>query len=213
MFILKGRTNFRKLFFQHAFHKMAFQVALVVKNPPGNAEDTLIPGLGRSTRIENGTPLQYSCLENLMDTGAWWAMVHRVRVRHNWRGLACTHDLNSITEEITQRSQDLGKGGRHPHLNHQIKKMSSFYPYSVCYKIKTDCSKRLRQAGFDREISTRGKHIALVSEGWAGVRQQAVLGGNEWSGVDMRWWGPGPLSWKRDVLRIGDISRTAGLYY
>ena len=37
-----------------------------------------IPGLGRSPGEENGTPLQYSCLENPMDGGAWWAAVHGV---------------------------------------------------------------------------------------------------------------------------------------
>ena len=38
----------------------------------------LIPGLGRSPREGNGYLLQYSGLENSMDTGAWWATVHRV---------------------------------------------------------------------------------------------------------------------------------------
>ena len=38
----------------------------------------LIPGLGRSSREGNGNPLQYSCLENSMDGGAWWATVHGV---------------------------------------------------------------------------------------------------------------------------------------
>ena len=37
-----------------------------------------IPGLGRSVREGHGSLLQYSCLENLMDRGAWWAMVHGV---------------------------------------------------------------------------------------------------------------------------------------
>ena len=37
-----------------------------------------IPGLGRSPGEENGNPLQYSCLENSMDGGAWWATVHGV---------------------------------------------------------------------------------------------------------------------------------------
>ena len=37
-----------------------------------------IPGLGRSPGKENGNPLQYSCLENPMDGGAWWATVHGV---------------------------------------------------------------------------------------------------------------------------------------
>ena len=51
----------------------------MVKNPPGNAEDTreagLFPGLGRSPGGKNGNPLQYSCLENSMDRGAWRATV------------------------------------------------------------------------------------------------------------------------------------------
>ena len=43
-----------------------------------------IPGLGRSPGEGNGNPLQYSCLENPMGRGAWWATVHEVtRVRHN----------------------------------------------------------------------------------------------------------------------------------
>ena len=44
----------------------------------------LIPGLGRSPGEGNGNPLQYSCLENFMDRGAWWAIVHgftKTRIR------------------------------------------------------------------------------------------------------------------------------------
>ena len=44
-----------------------------------NAGDLgLIPGLGRSPRGGHGNSLQYSCLENFMDRGAWWATAHRV---------------------------------------------------------------------------------------------------------------------------------------
>ena len=51
----------------------------MVKNPPANAGVTgLIPGLGRSHGVGNGNPLQYSCLENSMDRGAWRATVHGV---------------------------------------------------------------------------------------------------------------------------------------
>ena len=51
----------------------------VVKNRPANAGDTgLIPGLGRSPGERKGSPLQYSCLENPMDRGAWWTIVHGV---------------------------------------------------------------------------------------------------------------------------------------
>ena len=53
----------------------AFQVVLVVKNPPASAGDVRdmgsIPGSGRSPRAGHGNPLQYSCLENSMDRGAW----------------------------------------------------------------------------------------------------------------------------------------------
>ena len=55
------------------------QVAQMVKNLPANSGDaSLIPGSGRSSGEGNGTPLQYSCLENPMDRGAWWAIVHGV---------------------------------------------------------------------------------------------------------------------------------------
>ena len=54
----------------------------MVKDPPVNAGDTgnlgSIPGQGRSLGEGNGNPLQYSCLENPMDRGAWWATVHGV---------------------------------------------------------------------------------------------------------------------------------------
>ena len=57
-------------------------MAVVVKNPPDDAGDTgvsgLIPALGRPPGGGNGNPLQYPRLENPMDRGAWWAMVHRV---------------------------------------------------------------------------------------------------------------------------------------
>ena len=51
----------------------------MVKNLPANVGDVgLIPGSGRSPREGNGNPLHYSCLENSMDRGAWWATVHGV---------------------------------------------------------------------------------------------------------------------------------------
>ena len=54
----------------------------MVKNPPANAADIIdmgsIPGSGRFPGGGYGNPLQYSCLENPMDRGAWLAVVHRV---------------------------------------------------------------------------------------------------------------------------------------
>ena len=56
-----------------------------VKNPPANEGDTgSIPGWGRSPRKGNGNPLQYSCLENSMDRGAWWATAHGVTQSQTW---------------------------------------------------------------------------------------------------------------------------------
>ena len=60
--------------------KLCFPGCTVVKNSSANAGDTgdagFIPGLGRSPGVGNGNPLQYSCLENFMDNGAWWATAH-----------------------------------------------------------------------------------------------------------------------------------------
>ena len=70
------------LFSQPPTGSAGFSGGSVVKNPPSNAGDTRdagsIPGLGRSSGGGNGNPLQYSCLENPMDRGVWWATVHRV---------------------------------------------------------------------------------------------------------------------------------------
>ena len=54
-------------------------VAQMVKASGYNVGDLgSIPGSGRYPREGNGNPLQYSCLENCMDRGAWWAAVHGV---------------------------------------------------------------------------------------------------------------------------------------
>ena len=75
---------------------MGFPGGSVEKNPPANAGDIgdvgSILGSGRSPGGGNGNPLQYSCLENLMGRGTWWATVHRVTesdmTEHTH---ACTH--------------------------------------------------------------------------------------------------------------------------
>ena len=54
-------------------------MAQLVKNLPASAGDTgLIPGLGKSPGGGNGNPLQYSCLDNPMDRGAWRATLHGI---------------------------------------------------------------------------------------------------------------------------------------
>ena len=58
---------------------MSFPGGLAVKNPSANAGDVgSIPGSGRSSGEGNGNPLQYSCLANIVDRGAWQAAVHGV---------------------------------------------------------------------------------------------------------------------------------------
>ena len=79
------------------------QVALVVKNLPANAGDIRdsdsIPGSGRFPGGEHGNVLQYSCLENPMDRGAWWAILHRVTKSWTWLKWLSMH---TNTQQIFQ---------------------------------------------------------------------------------------------------------------
>ena len=77
----------------------------MVKNPPANAGGArdvgLIAGSGRSPGEGNGNPLQYSCLENPMERGAWWATVHGVtesdRIQHTHRSIVWIHHTLCIS--------------------------------------------------------------------------------------------------------------------
>ena len=64
-------------------YHLSHQGSSVVNNPPANAGDKrdmgLIPKSRRSPGGGHGNPLQYSCLENPMDRGAWWATVHSIQ--------------------------------------------------------------------------------------------------------------------------------------
>ena len=76
-------------------------MALVVKNLPANAGDVrdtgLVPGSGISPGRGHGNPLQYSCLKNPLDAGAWRAAVHRVsKSRTRLKGLS----MNTYTHGI-----------------------------------------------------------------------------------------------------------------
>ena len=95
-----------------------------------------IPGLGRSPGEGNGNPLQYSCLENSMDGGAWWATVHAVT--KNWTRLsdlimnvfltfwklACYWDMNSSNKK------DIFQSGNGNCINSQH--MLHMYMYVMC---------------------------------------------------------------------------------
>ena len=78
-------------------------MALVVKNSPTNAGDEgdagSVPRLRRSPGARNGNSLQYSCLENPTDRGAWQSTIHRVgKTQHNCSDLAQTHMCNYAIE-------------------------------------------------------------------------------------------------------------------
>ena len=84
----------------------AFEVTLMVNNVPANAGDArdwdLIPGSGRYSGERNGNSLQYSCLGNPMDRGAWWATVHGLqRLRHDC-ATKHTHSFNTLPDIIGQ---------------------------------------------------------------------------------------------------------------
>ena len=90
---------------------MGFPDGSVVKHPSANAEDTgdmgLIPGFGKSPWGGNGNSLQYSCLENPLDRGAWQALVHGVA--KNWTRLsnwAHTHSLCSRHDVFGLKKQN-----------------------------------------------------------------------------------------------------------
>ena len=84
-------------------------MAQTVKNLPANAGDAdLIPGLGQSPGIGNGNPLQYSCLGNPMDRGAWQIIVHGV-VKSRTRLSDCTFTFHfhALEKEMATHSHIL----------------------------------------------------------------------------------------------------------
>ena len=116
---------------------------------PGGSEDKvsaynvgdpgLIPGSGRSPGEGNGNPLQYSCLENPMDGGAWWATVHRVAKGRTWLSNftfislsellfnLCNISLNFMWIILTDR-----RVGEFTYLGHSFETDISF-----CFKVKS----------------------------------------------------------------------------
>ena len=87
--------NFRQNYFC-LFHTMGFPGGTMVKNLPSNAGDARDVGLilrsERSLGEGNGNPLQYSCLENSMDRGAWWIIVHGVSKSQKWLSMGSWFD-------------------------------------------------------------------------------------------------------------------------
>ena len=80
------------------------------KNPPTYAGDIrnagLIPGSGRSPGGGHSNPRQYSCLENPMDRGAWWATVHRVAKSQTWLKWPSTHAGMHLCNKTPRKTPD-----------------------------------------------------------------------------------------------------------
>ena len=100
----KSKTFYAHLFMQkHKVHIILFSWRPIfqLKGFPGGSvgkesackagDQGSIPGSGRSPEEGNGNPLEYSCLENSIDRGAWWATVHGAVTRlSNWTAIALT---------------------------------------------------------------------------------------------------------------------------
>ena len=84
----------------------------MLKNPLANSGDirnrSSIPGSGRSPGDGNGNPLQYSCLENPRDRGAWWATVHGVPKSQAWLSdFTFTFYFHALEKEMATHSSVL----------------------------------------------------------------------------------------------------------
>ena len=101
------------------------------KNSPGNARDVgSIPGLGRSPGVRNGTPLQYSCLGNPVDRGAWWAAVHgaaKSQIQLNTPQVNCARygRRKGCPLTVTSRALETGRPRFESHLHPQVGPTSS----------------------------------------------------------------------------------------
>ena len=87
---------------KHDLHQLGFLGGSEVKASASNAGNPgSIPGSGRSPGEGNGSPLQYSSLENPMDGGAWWATVHEVAMsRTRLSNFTSFHFTLSLTQQI-----------------------------------------------------------------------------------------------------------------
>ena len=101
------------------------QVALVVKNAPANAGNLgdigSVPSLRRSYGEGNGNPLQYSCLKNPMNRGAWRAMVHRVAKNQTWLKWLRMH---AVSYPLPWKLIELGEGAARTLTEHYPKSVS-----------------------------------------------------------------------------------------
>ena len=107
-------------------------MALVINNPPGNAGDIRdvgsVPWSGGFPGEGHGNPLQYSCLENPMDRGAWGIIVHGVAKSQTWLRWLHTaqHTWSHYLKQKTNPTSVWNEG-----LEHQSIKRRKTWPYRV----------------------------------------------------------------------------------
>ena len=115
-----------------------FPAGSEVKASACNAGDLgSIPGLGRSSGDGNGNPLQYSCLENPMDGGAWWAIVHGVAKSWTW--------LSDFTHSLTHENLIKSNQFVNVHLSISLSILIDT-DFQCCFKIKSFCFLKLLQS-------------------------------------------------------------------
>ena len=110
-------TTFLSSFFLNTLSWEGFLGGLVVKNLPATAGDVrdtgLIPGSGRSPGGGHGSPLQYSCLGNPMDRGAWWVTIHRVAKSQTWlKGLGMARGRAGFLRDVYPSLFTAGDAGQ-----------------------------------------------------------------------------------------------------
>ena len=89
----------------------------------------LIPGLGRSSGSGDGNPIQYSCLENSMETVDWWATIHRVNPKsQTWLKQLSTHACKYSPKEMWTSEKEL----KIPNVNLSLSLRLS-YPASLVF--------------------------------------------------------------------------------
>ena len=127
------------------------KVALVGKNPPANAGDLgLISGLERSPGGRHDNPLQYSCPENSMDRGAWWAMAHRVSKSQTWLKWLSTHyklyadnfpQLRGLAAYVVQESTKHMSYSKACFILFNFWDLFFLHSSQVCFLVRCMCAK------------------------------------------------------------------------
>ena len=104
----------------------------MVKNLPAMQETRFDLWSGSSPGEENGNPLQYSFLENLMDRGAWWATAHWVaRVRHD---IVTKPPPPLVKQALVKQEMYIKQENSHPGWSEHVKQ-NSIKKKKVCWKI------------------------------------------------------------------------------